>query len=141
MGTDKPTNSPDERARAVEGMGDEEAHHFLMDENERRVRALFKASAGTVDLENAFDFQKIATYVTHIALDLGILDRADLDFQGRKATMLDEIERQYDEAMRDREAEVARHKLERAGFRMGTGGEDQLGTLTELRPFEPDERY
>lgn len=120
----------------TEGMSDEEAHHFLMDENERRVHALFKASAGAVDLENAFDFTKIAVYVTHIALDLGILDRADLHFQGVKANMLDEIEKQYDEAMREKETEVAKGKLARAGFK--TAPSPAHPTMQIVRP-NPDE--
>ena len=120
----------------VAGMTEEAAHEFLMDENERRVRRIFVNSAGAVDLENAFDFTKVAVYVTHICLDLGILDRADLDFQGVKANMLDEIEKQYDEAMRSKEAEVARSKLKSAGFK--TGPSPEHPTMRVIRPEADD---
>jgi hypothetical protein len=104
-------SSPESRAAAVAGMSDNEAWEFLVAENGRRVDGFNEATGGRVDLTDAFDLLKIKVYMTHICLDLGILERADLDFQGQKAMRLDAIETAYTQMMQAREVAEARIKL------------------------------
>jgi hypothetical protein len=69
-----------------------EAHGFLKDDNERRIEALKVRTDGKLQMDQAWTMLRIETYLKHIALDYGILERADLDFESKRSTMLDKIE-------------------------------------------------
>jgi hypothetical protein len=94
----------------------EAAHHFLKDDNNRRVEALKVATNGKVILDGAFESMKATTYLKHILLDLGVLDRADLDFEGQRSQALDQIEKEVAEHQAQLEA------AQRMAVLQGQGG-------------------
>jgi len=93
----------------------EQAHHFLKDDNDRRVEELKIRTQGKVVLDGAFESMKATTYLKHILLDLGVLDRADLDFEGQKSKALDKIEQEVAEHQKQLEA------AQRQAMLMGQG--------------------
>lgn len=70
----------------------EEAHHFLKSDNDRRIHELVKRTQGRINLEGAFESMRATTYLKHLCVEMGVLDRADLDFEGQRCTALDKIE-------------------------------------------------
>jgi hypothetical protein len=70
----------------------EEAHHFLKDDNERRCTELLERTQGRINLNGAWESMRATTYLKHLCVEMGVLDRADLDFEGQRSTALDKIE-------------------------------------------------
>jgi hypothetical protein len=102
----------------------EEAHHFLKDDNERRCQELKERTEGKIQLDGAFTMMRIETYLKHLLLDNGILDRADLDYEGQRSTMLDKIEAEVTEHEEKMQRALAQAKLmgNTRGFVEGTAG-------------------
>jgi|ERR1700722_3257352 len=93
-------------------LSDEGAHAILKDDNEARIFAIKERTNGQVTLEGAFDSLRATTYLKHLALDAGILDRADFDFEGQRAKQLDQIEK--DLTQQEKEWEKQRAAAEHA---------------------------
>ena len=88
-------------------LSDEALHHQLKDDNDARTEAILKRTNGQVNPVLAAAGLRMEVYMKHILLDLGVLDRADLDFEGKRTEQLDAIEAQV-EAMEKamREAQI-----------------------------------
>ena len=75
-------------------------------------------------LENAFDAVKMLVLLEHIATDLDVRDVAMLDFEGRRAKMLDAIETKYRQGQ---EAMAAAERAQRlAGGPTGRRGGQRM---------------
>lgn len=102
----------------------------IHESNEIRVRDLEAKSGGQASLENAFDALKMLVLLEHVAVELGVIDRANLDFEGRRADMLSKIETQYEQMLKARDMAERQARLaggpvgRRAGtpMRPGPGG-------------------
>jgi hypothetical protein len=88
----------------TENMDAGEAARRIRESNEARCRNLEAKSGGQVNLENAFDALKMIVMLENICAELDISDTTGLDFEGRRAEMLDKIEQQYEQMFEAREA-------------------------------------
>jgi hypothetical protein len=64
----------------------------LPERNDARVVALRERTAGRVDLTHAFDVTHCLVLLVHLAFDMGVVDRAEADFEQRRSAILDKIE-------------------------------------------------
>ena len=97
-----------------------EQAQLIHESNEIRVKDLEAKSGGQASLENAFDALKILVHLEHISTHLGIADEVALDFEGRRAAMLSEIESTYAKML------AAREEAQRLAILSG-GGQAQPG--------------
>jgi hypothetical protein len=91
-----PEPEPDDEAR-YDDPPDRLHHEHLKDDNERRIRDIAEHTQGQVKLDHAFDTVKLVTYIKHLLLDAGLLDRADFDYEGQRSKLLDITEREIAE--------------------------------------------
>ena len=89
----------------------EDAHAFLKDDNERRVAEMKDRTGGKVNLDGAFDSLRATVYLKHLCLEMGVLDRADFDFEGQRSTQLDTIEAEVTQHEEKMKAALAQAKL------------------------------
>jgi len=102
----------------------EDDHAFLKDDNERRVREMKERTDGKVNLDGAFDSLRATTYLKHLCVEMGVLDRADFDFEGQRSVQLDKIEAEVTEHEEKMRAALAQAKLmgNMPGHVEGAGG-------------------
>jgi hypothetical protein len=84
---------------------------LLHDANEVRVRDLEAKSGGQASLENAFDALKMIVMLEHICAWADINDATMLDFEGRRAEMLSDIEHKYEQMVAARDAAERQQRL------------------------------
>lgn len=96
-------------------MDTEDMAQVMHESNEMRVNALEEASGHPGSLENAFDALKILTFLEQIAYKLEISDVAMLDFEGRRAGMLNNIEEKFAQMKEAREAAERQQRLAGGG--------------------------
>lgn len=94
---------------------EEAAHHILKDDNEARIEALKQRTGGQIQLDGAFTMMQLATYVKHLCVEMGILDRADLDYENQRSQALDRVVAEVDEREEKMRAAKAMADLMRAG--------------------------
>jgi hypothetical protein len=100
-----------------------ELAHTLHEANDVRVTQLeTELPGGPGCLENAFDALKMLTFLDNIALELGILDDAILDFEGRRSTMIDKIESKVAELQEAKATAEARARLAGGNIAVVGGG-------------------
>jgi hypothetical protein len=108
--TEKPEPPADPRAQA----------EILAELNATRIADLEAKAGQPGSLENAFDLLRILTLLENIAYTMGVTDKANLDFEGRKGDMLDNIENKYHAMKKAQEAAQRQQRL--AGGPVGIRG-------------------
>lgn len=96
---------------AYDDAGDGSRHALLKDDNERRTFEIEQRSGGQIKLEHAFDAVRAVTYLKHVLLDLGVLDRADFDFEGQRSALLDKVEEELTAFKAAKETALAHARL------------------------------
>lgn len=88
---------------------------LLHDSNEGRVRDLEAKSNGQASLENAFDALKMIVMLEHLVAWADIGDATYLDFEGRRAKMIGDIEDRYAQMLAARQTAERQQALTTMG--------------------------